>query len=75
MVQAPVIPVKWTVADYHGMIAAGILANRRVELLNGEMTIRLPRFGLRRLSAHWIFLIYRFRLSDCWQSAQKVTKS
>ncbi len=28
---------KWTLDDYHRMIDAGILANRRVELLNGEL--------------------------------------
>jgi Uma2 family endonuclease len=28
---------KWTLDDYHRMIAAGILADRRVELLQGEI--------------------------------------
>jgi len=28
---------KWTLEDYHRMIAAGILDDRRVELLNGEI--------------------------------------
>ena len=28
---------KWTVADYHHMVEAGILANRRVELLSGDI--------------------------------------
>ncbi len=33
---------KWTVAEYHQMIAAGILVGRRVELLNGEIVEMLP---------------------------------
>ena len=34
--------VKWTVEDYHQMIAAGILANRSVELLQGEIAEMPP---------------------------------
>ncbi|MEB3336001.1 MAG: Uma2 family endonuclease [Leptolyngbyaceae bacterium] len=34
--------VKWTVEDYHSMIAAGILAGRPVELLNGEIVEMAP---------------------------------
>lgn len=33
---------KWTVKDYHCMIAAGILAGRHVELLNGEIVEMAP---------------------------------
>ncbi|WP_017651628.1 Uma2 family endonuclease [Fortiea contorta] len=33
---------KWTVDDYHRMIAAGILNNRRVELLAGEIVEMAP---------------------------------
>ncbi|MEC4986792.1 MAG: Uma2 family endonuclease [Oscillatoria sp. PMC 1068.18] len=33
---------KWTVADYHRMIAAGILQQRQVELLNGEIVEMAP---------------------------------
>lgn len=33
---------KWTVEDYHRMIAAGILAGRHVELLNGEIVEIAP---------------------------------
>ena len=33
---------KWTVDDYHRMIAAGILNNRRVELLAGEIVEMTP---------------------------------
>jgi Uma2 family endonuclease len=29
--------IKWTIDDYHRMLAAGILDNRRVELLKGEI--------------------------------------
>jgi Uma2 family endonuclease len=34
---------KWTLNDYHQMIAAGILANRQVELLNGEIVEMTPQ--------------------------------
>jgi Uma2 family endonuclease len=33
---------KWTVDEYHRMIAAGILDNRRVELLQGEIVEMSP---------------------------------
>jgi Uma2 family endonuclease len=36
------ITAKWTVETYHQMIAAGILADRRVELLNGEIIEMAP---------------------------------
>src|SRR6476469_8066881 len=32
-----VVAAKWTIAQYHQMISAGILENRRVELLKGEI--------------------------------------
>ncbi|MBE9178718.1 Uma2 family endonuclease [Oculatella sp. LEGE 06141] len=38
------IAAKWTVKDYHRMIAAGILEGRQVELLNGEI-IEMPPEG------------------------------
>jgi Uma2 family endonuclease len=34
--------VKWTLDDYHRMIAAGILADRRVEMLKGEIVEMSP---------------------------------
>jgi Uma2 family endonuclease len=33
---------KWTLEDYHNMIEAGILENRSVELLNGEIIDMVP---------------------------------
>ncbi len=33
---------KWSIEDYHRMIAAGILDNRRVELLHGEVVEMAP---------------------------------
>ncbi|KYC37472.1 hypothetical protein WA1_42815 [Scytonema hofmannii PCC 7110] len=33
---------KWTIEDYHRMIAAGILEKRHVELLNGEIVEMAP---------------------------------
>ncbi|HEY9658664.1 MAG TPA: Uma2 family endonuclease, partial [Allocoleopsis sp.] len=38
-------PIKWTVQDYHRMVDAGILADRHVELLNGEI-IEMPPEGI-----------------------------
>lgn len=35
---------KWTIEEYHQMIEAGILQNRRVELLVGEI-IEMPPEG------------------------------
>ncbi len=34
--------VKWTIADYHAMVAAGILNDRRVELIEGEIVEMAP---------------------------------
>ncbi|MGA1265315.1 MAG: Uma2 family endonuclease [Prochlorothrix sp.] len=34
--------VRWSIEDYHRMITAGILQNRRVELLNGEILTMVP---------------------------------
>lgn len=41
MTQA-VITAKWTIEDYHRMITAGILDDRHVELLNGEIVEMSP---------------------------------
>ncbi len=38
------IAAKWTVEDYHRMIAAGILRDRQVELLKGEI-VQMPPEG------------------------------
>ncbi len=39
---------KWTVDDYHRMIEAGILNNRRVELLEGEILEMTPEGPLHK---------------------------
>ncbi len=39
-----VTAAKWTIDEYHRMIAAGILDNRRVELLKGEI-VEMPPEG------------------------------
>lgn len=38
------ITVKWTIEDYHRIIEAGVLADRAVELLNGEI-VEMPPEG------------------------------
>ncbi|MCP2731957.1 Uma2 family endonuclease [Limnofasciculus baicalensis] len=38
------IAAKWTIAEYHQMIAAGILSNRKIELLHGEI-VEMPPEG------------------------------
>jgi Uma2 family endonuclease len=40
----PIAIAKWTVDEYHHMIAAGILGDRRVELLKGEI-VEIPPEG------------------------------
>lgn len=40
----PITTAKWTIDDYHRMIAAGILDDRRVELLKGEI-VEMPPEG------------------------------
>lgn len=42
-----VTTAKWTLDDYHKMIAVGLLDGRRVELLNGEI-IEMPPEGPER---------------------------
>lgn len=35
-------PVKWTIDDYHRIVDSGVLADRSVELLNGEIVVMPP---------------------------------
>ncbi|MGH2412945.1 MAG: Uma2 family endonuclease, partial [Microcystaceae cyanobacterium] len=39
---------KWTVEDYHRMIEAGVLADRRVELIAGEIVEMAPEGPLHK---------------------------
>lgn len=39
-----VTTAKWTIDEYHHMIAAGILDDRRIELLKGEI-VEMPPEG------------------------------
>jgi len=39
---------QWSLADYHRMIAAGLLAGRQVELLNGNVVEMAPELPIHR---------------------------
>jgi Uma2 family endonuclease len=39
---------KWSVAEYHRMIAAGLLAGRQVELLAGDVVEMAPELPIHR---------------------------
>lgn len=39
---------KWKVTDYHRMIAAGVLAGRQVELLDGDIVDMAPELPIHR---------------------------
>lgn len=39
---------RWTVADYHHMIASGLLAGRNVELINGKIVDMAPELPIHR---------------------------
>ncbi len=43
---------KWTIGEYHRMIAAGVLGNRRVELLKGEIVEMSPEGEPHAYSSH-----------------------
>lgn len=47
-----VIAAKWTIDEYHRMIAAGILDDRRVELLKGEIVEMSPEGEPHAYSSH-----------------------
>lgn len=46
-----VVTAKWTLEDYHRMIEAGILSDRRVELLQGEIVEMSPEGEPRAYSS------------------------
>ena len=39
---------RWTLADYHRMIASGLLAGRRVELIDGKIVDMAPELPIHR---------------------------
>jgi Uma2 family endonuclease len=43
---------KWTVEDYHQMIDAGILSDRKVELINGDIINMSPEGTIHRFINH-----------------------
>jgi Uma2 family endonuclease len=46
MIASPIVTAKWAIADYHQMIASGILSERCVELLAGEIVEMSPESPL-----------------------------
>ncbi|MUL34911.1 Uma2 family endonuclease [Gloeocapsopsis dulcis] len=54
---------KWTVDDYHQMIASGILDNRRVELLAGEIHEMTPEAPLHTFCGGSLADYFRDRLN------------
>ena len=56
---------KWSVEDYHHMIAAGILSERRVELLEGQIIEMAPEGPLHRKINDYIAEYLREKLRDC----------
>ncbi|MEM7552903.1 MAG: Uma2 family endonuclease [Cyanobacteria bacterium P01_A01_bin.84] len=46
------IAAKWTIDDYHNMITAGILRDRKVELLKGEIVEIAPEGELHAYCSH-----------------------
>jgi Uma2 family endonuclease len=47
-----IIAAKWTIDEYHRMISAGILDNRQVELLTGEIVEMSPEGEPHAYSSH-----------------------
>lgn len=43
---------KWTLAEYHQLVATGILDERRVELLKGELAEMSPEGEIHAYSSH-----------------------
>lgn len=54
---------KWTVDDYHRMIASGILDDRRVELLAGEIHEMTPEAPIRTFCGGSLADYFRDRLN------------
>ncbi|NER39331.1 MAG: Uma2 family endonuclease [Oscillatoria sp. SIO1A7] len=55
---------KWTVEDYHRLIEAGLLAARRVELLQGEIVQMAPKGPLHSYMTDGLADYLRRKLSD-----------
>ncbi len=47
-----VITAKWTIDEYHRMIVGGILSDRQVELLKGEIVEMSPEGEPHAYSSH-----------------------
>ena len=58
---------KWTLDQYHQMIAAGILDDQRVELLNGEIIEMLPEGEPHAYYTSTVGDYLRTQLGDCAQ--------
>jgi len=68
---------KWTLEDYHRMVDAGILADRPVELLAGEIIEMSPEGPIHRFYSEGLAGYFRSRLTGrAWiQEARPITLS
>lgn len=69
MIQFPKTIAKWSLDDYHRMIEAGILDDRKVELLAGEIVEMTPESPFHRVYGEGLAHYLRTRLKDrAWVS-------
>ncbi|MFB8787498.1 MAG: Uma2 family endonuclease [Potamolinea sp.] len=66
------ITAKWRIDEYHSMITAGILSDRRVELLQGEI-VEMPPEG--EPHAYCSDEAGEYLSSNCWASAPQVRQA
>ena len=64
------VTAKWTVEDYHNMIAAGILEERKVELLKGEIVEMSPEGEAHAYRSHQADKYLTLLLGECAEVRQ-----
>ena len=55
---------KWSIADYHRIIEAGILDDRRVELIDGDIVEMVPESAEHAGRGEILAMLLRRRLGD-----------